>query len=195
MNEKEESTDFVREEVYIPQRVPASIRRPNNMTPGQKYKILSEDRPAVDSPSIFHKLEYRVKDDIGRIITVPSCFFEHPADRPLLHEDDEDMFELKRDHFDLRSRLSKAIEEGKARYTEDITYCDMGIDPTRMTPAQAKSEWVRILKIAGIAKGSPKSEFNKIEKVSQNMRRVLGELDSAINQAEIAMFGADKTGK
>lgn len=198
MDDKEENVDFMREEVYAPQHVPAIVKRPNNLTPGQRYKIINEEDSGISYGSplyLYCKLQYRVKDDIGRTICVPECFFEHPADKPLLHESGEHREKLQRDNFDLRIALSELMREGKAEYTEDITYHDLGINAQRMTPTQAKSEWVRVLKIAGISKGNPKSEFLEIEKASQEMQKTLKDLNNAIEKTEMVMFGATQNGK
>lgn len=200
MDESQEEVNFVREEVYTPQKVPTFIKRPKNLTPGRKYEIIAEEDPLVELPMdtkewLYYRLFYRIKDDLGRIVSVSSCFFEVPADISLLYEDDEHEKRLNEDKFDLRENLSEAIRRGEAQYTQDITFCDMGIDPRRMTPSQAKSEWDRILKAAGIAKEDPKSEFFQIEEASQNVRHALNKLDSAIEKTETVMLGADKNRK
>ena len=189
MNDREEARDFLREEVYRPSRAQCWARRPEHRAPGTKYKITREEDAcrkrwyaANCLTESFIAYVYYVEDDLGRVISVPACFFEHDTTKPLLHESGEGEFTLYEDRFNVRAEF----EIRGLKYTKNVTYYDFGIDPTRMSPDEATAAWNQILNCAGVVRRTSKNDFTQMGfKVSQIMHAAK-DLQKQLSDAEKA---------
>lgn len=187
---------FFRKEIYSPEgKLPFLLSKiaPKHLTPGKKYEIIREgdarkyrfsncfSRPfSLTEDTISYM--YYVKDDLGRIISVPAFFFENDDNITLLHEQPEDEFYLTRDYTDIRNEFLKK----ELKYTENITFADFGIDPTRMTPDEAKIAWNKILKsAAGVER-----RFN--DDLSFNMNIKLEDIEKVMKELQIKISEAKK---
>ena len=190
--------DYLFKVVYDPRFAPECVKRPSNFTVGEIYEVYAEDvdfkRLRCESPAMSHIMAciYKVKDDIGRVIDVPSCFFEKNF-APLTythndHDCNEDQ-KLIRDYFDLRGTLKELIQEGEAQYTEDVTFHDLGIDPRRMSLSQAKKAWMEYSKLSGIRFPKPKNEFDSMKYSVKTLQHYCKTVTEKIEDVEKAVFG------